>query len=79
MILLFYLTVASAMHTRIWHGDSTLKAFEQPETVEIMHRIENKNWIRESAFRRYFDFVCKSDDKQHVLISDIETSFKGWG
>ena len=79
MILLFYLTVASAVHTRIWHGDLTLKAFEQPETVEIMHRIENKNWISDSYFKRYFNFVRKTDSKQDVLISDIETSFKGWG
>ena len=77
MILLFYLTVANAVHTRILHGDFTLKAFEQPETVEIMHRIENKNWIRDDYFRRYFNFVRKSDSKQNVLISDIETSFKG--
>ena len=78
MILLFFLSVTSAVHTRIWHGDFTLKAFDQPDTTEIMHRIENRNWLSESHFRRYFDFV-KSGNKWYVRRRDIETSFKGKG
>ena len=74
MILLFYLTVASAVHTKIWHGDFTLKAYHQPDTVEIMHRIESRNWLDETYFREYFDFV---GDKWYVRLRDIETSLKG--
>ena len=74
MILLFYLTVASAVHTRIWHGDFTLRAYDQPDTGEIMHRIESRKWLDESYFREYFEFVS---DKWYVRLRDIETSLKG--
>ena len=76
MILVFFLTVASAVHTRLLHGDFTLKAFNQPNTVEVMHRIEKQQWLSDDYFRRYFDFVRKSDSRWYVRTGDIEASFK---
>ena len=80
MILFFFFTVANAVHTRIWHGDLTLKAFEEPETSAVMHRIEKEQWLSDDYFRRYFNFVRQSADtsKWYVRKRDIETSFKGW-
>ena len=77
MIILFYLSVAQAVHTNIWHADFTLQAFNQPETVNIMYYINRQKLLKDDHFQLYFDFVGKG--KRLIQLEDIEASFSGLG
>ena len=77
MIILFYLSVAQAVHTNIWHADFTLQAFNQPETVNIMYYINRQKLLKDDHFQLYFDFVGKG--KRLIQLEDIEASFSGVG